>query len=88
MYTVRYTVWLVMWHKLISDLLRCGLTEQEIVNRLLAKGIETTQPTINRIKSGEIGDPRYELGKALIDLRNSVIPKKPAQANRAQEVLT
>lgn len=69
-----------MWNKLIEGLLESGLKEQEIADRLTAKGVHATQPTINRIKTGEIGNPRYELGAALVTLHNEICkPKRRSQ---------
>ena len=60
-----------MWKTLIEDLLQKGLKEQEIADRLKAKGVRTTQATVNRIKSGSIAEPRYKLGAALIALHDA-----------------
>lgn len=60
-----------MWQKLIEDLLEEGLKEQEIASR-----VNTTQPTVNRLKRGHIGSPRHALGQALIDLHTEVCKPK------------
>lgn len=73
-----------MWKKLIEDLLAKGLNEQEIASRITVKGVRTTQPTINRIKSGVMKSPRYDLGAALIDLHNDVMGARAKTAKRLE----
>ena len=65
-----------MWKKLIEELVRTGLREDEIADRIKASGVETTQASINRLKWGETKNPRYELGQALIKLHGDVCKSK------------
>ena len=51
------------WKQIISDIIDSGLSEQEI-----AAIVGTTQPTINRIKTGVVNQPKYEMGVALVAL--------------------
>lgn len=71
-----------MWQELIGDMRRAGLKEAEIVTRLKAMGVETTQPTINRIMNGKIGEPNYQLGAAIVKLHSEVC--KPKRRNGKQ----
>jgi hypothetical protein len=73
-----------MWKKLIEDLLAKGLKEKEIASRITVKGVRTTQPTINRIKSGAMPSPRYDLGAALIDLHNEVMGTRTKTVKRLE----
>ncbi len=52
----------------VNELQRSGLTQGQIVARLKGMGVLTTQATISRIGSGEITNPRFELGGALIEI--------------------
>lgn len=52
----------------VLALLANGHTEASI-----AKAVETTQPTINRIRRGA-SQPNYALGKALVDLAEALPP--------------
>jgi predicted transcriptional regulator len=52
----------------VLALLANGQTEASI-----AKAVETTQPTINRIRRGA-SQPNYALGKALVDLAEALPP--------------
>lgn len=62
-----------------SDILRAlsglGFTEKEIAERLRARGVQVTQPTINRIKTGAIRRPSFEIGSALVRLRDELRTK-------------
>lgn len=49
--------------KLISDLLRAGVTQVEI-----AKYLDVEQPTVSRYASGEIKSCSYHVGKSLLEL--------------------
>jgi len=44
----------------IEELISSGLTEQAI-----ADAVGSTQPTINRIRTGETEDPKHSLGRSL-----------------------
>lgn len=62
----------------IAVLRSSGLTEAAI-----ARAVNTTQPSINRIRRGRMS-PSYDLGKALIDLaieslRTGKVPSAPDQ---------
>lgn len=75
-----------MWEKLIDDLVKAGLREAAIADRIKAAGVQTSQPTINRIKSGAIKSVKYELGQALINLHDEVCPpKSPKRRNGKAE---
>lgn len=56
----------------VARLIDSGMSQAEIARRLTEAGISTTQPTIQRIGSGEIEHPRFELGAALIELCNKL----------------
>lgn len=45
-----------------------GLSESEIVAKLLEMGVKTSQPTINRIKHGRARTFAYEVGTGLLKL--------------------
>ena len=64
-----------MMKKLVEELVDSGLTETEIVTRLKAAGISTTQPTINRIKTGIIVNVKYDIGIAIATLHAKVCRK-------------
>jgi predicted transcriptional regulator len=49
-----------MLPRLIEELLATGLSEADI-----ARLVESSQPTINRIRNGHIKDPKYSLAEAL-----------------------
>lgn len=50
----------------VHTLLAAGLSETDI-----AKRVGTTQPTVNRIRRGAM-TPSYPMGKALVDLAQSL----------------
>lgn len=54
--------------QIIFDLNRSGLNDAAIVRELISLGVETTQPTINRIKHGIHKRPRFDIGLALLEL--------------------
>lgn len=58
--------------KIIKGLVDAGLTEQRIVELLRKKGVDVNQSTINRLKTGRHSQPRYELGAALVELRDRI----------------
>jgi predicted transcriptional regulator len=49
--------------KIVIKLIAAGTTEKD-----LAEKVGCSQPTIHRIKSGDITDPSYSTGKALENL--------------------
>lgn len=54
---------------IISDLIdNYDLTEQRIADRITEAGVPVTQSTINRIKLGEIEQPKFDLGMAIVRL--------------------
>lgn len=57
----------------ICNLIESGLTEQQI-----AEQVKTSQPTINRIKSGKITSPRFDVGSGLVALHEKRCAKKVA----------
>lgn len=62
--------------KAVTDLTDAGWSQSRIAREV---GLGTTQPTINRIKSGVTKYPRFELGMAIIELhRRFVIDKASA----------
>lgn len=67
-----------MMRKLIENLINSGLTENEIVSRLKDLGVQTTQPTINRIKTGAIAKVSYDMGAAIVTLHTKVCRKVKA----------
>ena len=67
-----------MMRKLIENLINSGLTENEIVSRLKDIGVQTTQPTINRIKTGSIAKVSYDVGTAIVALHAKVCRKGKA----------
>lgn len=52
----------------IHALIKSGLTEQAIADRICETGVYVAQSTINRIKLGEIEQPKFDLGMALMRL--------------------
>jgi DNA-binding XRE family transcriptional regulator len=54
-----------MFTKIVQEIIKSGLTEMEI-----AKKVNSTQPTINRIRNGKT-KPMGELGIALVALRKT-----------------
>jgi len=55
---------------IVIALLDGGLKQSEIVEKLKARGLRVTQPTISRIKSG--ARTNFELGMGLRDLHRSL----------------
>lgn len=49
-----------------------SLSEAEIVSRLLAMGVKTSQPTINRIKRGKAGKINFDVGTGLLKLHEQL----------------
>jgi len=58
------------WKKIIQDIVDSGMSEKDI-----AEIAHTTQPTINRIKSGFVSEPRYEVGAILVKLHSERFKK-------------
>jgi hypothetical protein len=69
---------------IIKSLIKSGMSEQRIADQLLLFGVSVTQSTVNRIKNGEIEQPKFDVGTALVRLweqhlaegakKNPVIP--------------
>lgn len=58
-----------MWNVLVKEILeRGGLSEVE-----LAKRVQTSQPTINRIKNGQSANIRHALGESLRALHKEIV---------------
>lgn len=47
---------------------RSGMTEEQIAEALRADGVEVTQATINRIKTGKHRKTSFEIGMGLVQL--------------------
>lgn len=54
--------------KIILALIELGLTEQAIADQITKSGVYVAQSTINRIKLGEIEQPKFDLGMAIVRL--------------------
>lgn len=54
--------------EVILALIKSGLTEQAIADEVRKDGIYVAQSTINRIKLGEIEQPKFDLGMAILRL--------------------
>lgn len=48
-----------------------GMTEEQIAAALRAQGIDCSQATVNRIKSGFIKKTNFEIGMGLLQLAES-----------------
>jgi predicted transcriptional regulator len=57
---------------IIKDLIDSGLTESNIAD--MVGGV--SQPTINRIKSGEIKETKLRIGLALMEIHKKVCRRK------------
>ena len=57
--------------RLIKKLMASGMTEEQIAEALRAQGIDCTQGTVNRIKSGYIKRTSFEIGMGLLQLAES-----------------
>lgn len=68
-----------MFKKLIEDLIRTGLTEQDIGQRVGA-----SQASINRIKRTN-QNPKYELGAALVSLHEQITHHHTTPTGTEQE---
>lgn len=54
--------------EVILALIESGLTEQAIADQITKSGVYVAQSTINRIKLGEIDQPKFDLGIAIMRL--------------------
>lgn len=60
--------------KLVKDLCDLAdLTEMQITDELRQRGIEVSQPTINRLRNGKVTRPGFHVGAALIALHKDKI---------------
>lgn len=65
--------------KLVQDLCELAdLTEMQITEELRQRGIEVSQPTINRLRNGKVSRPAFHIGAALIALHKDKL--KPGRA--------
>lgn len=61
----------------VKDLLSRGYTETRIASEIgVVTGIEVSQSSINRIKSGAISDPAYSVGAAILDIHRKVARRR------------
>jgi len=56
----------------ITSLIESGMTEQAIADQLAALGVQVAQSTIHRIKTGEIEQPKFDVGIGLLKLRDQI----------------
>lgn len=56
----------------IAGLIKLGMTEQAIADHLASVGIQVAQSTIHRIKTGQIEQPKFDVGVALLRLRDEL----------------
>lgn len=61
--------------KAIDLLRKAGLTDQAI-----ADFVGAHQSTINRIRNGDTKQPNYEVGRALVQLAESMALEEPSRA--------
>lgn len=57
---------------LIERLLALNMSQQDIADELAKDGIEVTQATINRIKTGAIKRTGFDIGMGLVKLHQRV----------------
>ena len=56
-----------MWIPLLTDLKRAGLSDTEVARR-----VNSAQSTISRLRKGNIKNPTWALGQALIALAEQI----------------
>lgn len=62
--------------KLVQDLCELAeLTEMQITDELRQRGIEVSQPTINRLRNGKVTRPAFHIGSALIALHKDKVKR-------------
>ena len=54
---------------IVEDLVRSGMSQVAIAAALREDGVEVTQATINRIKTGVIRRTGFDIGRALVRLQ-------------------
>lgn len=65
-------------NEIVLELIDHGLSEGEIASKLSSMGISCTQPTIHRIKTEKVSDPRYSIGAGIKSLHAQIIDKGAA----------
>ncbi len=58
------------WPALLRAIKAHKMTQQQIADWCCAAGVKTTQSAISDLESGKTGNPKFELGHALIALRD------------------
>lgn len=71
------------WQLILSELKSAKVSDSEIARRVNALGVEVTQATVNRMRHGELANPRYELGDAILRVHRESI-KAARAGNRLQ----
>lgn len=66
-----------------TKLIEAHYDQPAIVALLDEAGVKVTQPTVSRIASGEIKNPGFEIGSALIALCEQKLPPKPRKRKAA-----
>lgn len=60
----------------LQALNEAGFSDQRIATALTERGVNATQPTIYRIRNGDIDDPKWKLGQAILALRAEFCPPR------------
>jgi len=60
--------------KIVKQIAKTGISDSEIGREITAAGVEVSQPTISRIRNGQIKRPSYDLGAALKALYKKRVP--------------
>jgi hypothetical protein len=60
--------------KIVKQIAQTGISDSEIGRTITDLGVPVTQPTISRIRSGQIKRPSYDLGVALLTLYKKRVP--------------
>lgn len=66
------------WTILIGDMIDAGETETSIAKKLRVRGIECSQTTVHRLKTGFISEPKHSVGEALRALHEEVAQQSAA----------
>jgi len=67
----------------VSRLVQAGINHTAIARLLTESGHQTTQPTIYRIGTGEIVNPSFALGTAIVRLCEEKAPAKTKKRRAA-----
>lgn len=59
------------WKLVIGDLEDSGLTQREI-----AEKAGCSQPYVSQLKSGARKKPKFDVGRALVDLHSTIKPRR------------